>query len=159
VLTPTSQMRARRELEPPSLDEGWAVLERAAFAREPRSPPGAVGVFVAAAALARPGCAQALDDADRGAPHLLFDWRPGADPGALAPAAAELATGVSGRVEHALCSHPAGPPSCWCRPPLPGLPLAFARACGVEPARSVLIGTGPAHRALADALGARYAEP
>ena len=65
VLTPTSQMRARRELEPPSDDEGWAVLERAPFARAPRSPAGVAGVFVAAAALdgtrvarrARPRCA------------------------------------------------------------------------------------------------------
>ena len=41
-----------------------------------------------------------------------------------------------------LCPHPAGPPTCWCRPPLPGLPLAFAREHGVDPARSVLIGSG-----------------
>ena len=47
------------------------------------------------------------------------------------------------------------PPSCWCRPPLPGLPLAFARAHDVDPARSMLVGLSPAHRALATALGAR----
>jgi histidinol phosphatase-like enzyme len=64
---------------------------------------------------------------------------------------------VSGRVETALCPHPAGPPSCWCRPPLPGLPLAFARAHGVDPSRSILVGAGPAHRTLAATLGARYA--
>ena len=40
----------------------------------------------------------------------------------------------------ALCPHPAGPPICWCRPPLPGLLLAFARAHGVDPSRSTLIG-------------------
>ena len=38
----------------------------------------------------------------------------------------------------------------------PGLPLAFARTHDVDPARSILIGTGPAHRNLAAALGARY---
>ena len=38
----------------------------------------------------------------------------------------------------------------------PNLPLAFAHAHGLDPARSVLIGTGPAHRNLAAALGARY---
>jgi D-glycero-D-manno-heptose 1,7-bisphosphate phosphatase len=59
-------------------------------------------------------------------------------------------------VESALCPHPAGPPSCWCRPPLPGLPLAFAREHDVDPARSILIGAGPAHRTLATTLGARY---
>ena len=52
--------------------------------------------------------------------------------------------------------HRGGPPICWCRPPLPGLPLAFARAHGVDPARSTLIGTSPAHKTLATTLGARY---
>jgi hypothetical protein len=35
------------------------------------------------------------------------------------------------------------------------LPLAFARKHDVDPAGSTLIGTGPAHRTLANALGAR----
>jgi histidinol phosphatase-like enzyme len=69
-----------------------------------------------------------------------------------------LAAEVSGPVESALCPHPAGPPTCWCRPPLPGLPLAFARAQGVDPSGSLLVGTGPAHRTLAATLGARYRE-
>lgn len=40
--------------------------------------------------------------------------------------------------------------------PLPGLPLAFAREHEVDPSRSILVGTGPAHRTLATTLGARY---
>ena len=68
-----------------------------------------------------------------------------------------LAAAVSGPVETALCPHPAGPPTCWCRPPLPGLLLAFARAHGLDPARSLLIGSRPAHRTLATTLGAVYA--
>ncbi len=63
---------------------------------------------------------------------------------------------VSGPVETALCPHPAGPPICWCRPPLPGLPLAFSREHHIDPARSILIGIGPAHRTLATTLGAHY---
>ena len=58
--------------------------------------------------------------------------------------------------EIARCPHAGGPPICWCRPPLPGLPLAFARTHGVEPSVSTVIGTGPAHKTLAAALGARY---
>ena len=42
--------------------------------------------------------------------------------------------------------------------PLPGLPLAFARAHGVDPSSSIVVGTGPAHRTLATALGSRYAQ-
>ena len=155
VLTPTSQMRARRELEPPSDDEGWAVLEHAPFVRAPRSPAGVAGVFVAAAALDSPDWRSEVDPT---APHLLFDWRPGDDPDALAPAVAELAAELSGPVEGAVCTHPGGPPSCWCRPPLPGLPMAFARAHGVDPARSVLVGVSAAHRTLAATLGARYVD-
>ena len=63
---------------------------------------------------------------------------------------------ASAPVETAICAHAGGPPVCWCRPPLPGLPLAFARVHGVDPSRSLLVGTGPAHRTLANTLGARY---
>jgi aryl-alcohol dehydrogenase-like predicted oxidoreductase/predicted kinase len=156
VHAPTSQMRTQRELEPPSADEGFAEVEHVPFARRPPAEAGRVGVFVAAAALSRPGCEQALDQGDRGAPHLVFDWSPDGNVDALADVAARLAAAVSGPVESALCPHGAGPPSCWCRPPLPGLPLAFARTHGVDPSRSILVGTGPAHRTLATTLGARY---
>ena len=154
VHAPTTQMRALRELEPPSPDEGFARVEPLPFTRS--AMLGRAGVFVAAAALEQPGWKRALDQGDRDAPHLVFDWKPDGAPDALAAAAARLSSEVSGPVETALCPHAAGPPSCWCRPPLPGLPLAFARAHGLDPARSILVGTGPAHRTLATALGARY---
>ena len=156
VLAPTSQMRAARELEPPSTDEGFAGVEHVPFVRAPSSRRGAAGVFVAAAALAQPGWEAALEQGDRSAPHLVFDWSPDGDAAALAEAVARLSPRVSGPVESALCPHAAGPPTCWCRPPLPGLPLAFARAHGIDVSRSVLIGVGPAHRTLATTLGARY---
>jgi aryl-alcohol dehydrogenase-like predicted oxidoreductase len=146
VLAPTSQMRALRELEKPTPDEGFAAVERREFAREPAS--GRAGVFVVAAAWA-----QALEHGNPDAPHLVFDWSPDGD--AVDEARARLAAAVAGPVEAALCPHGGGPPTCWCRPPLPGLPLAFARAHGVDPACSLLVGTSPAHRTLAAALGAR----
>jgi aryl-alcohol dehydrogenase-like predicted oxidoreductase/predicted kinase len=158
ILAPTSQMRTLRELEAPSIDEGWAGLEQVTFERA-ASAPGAAGVFVAAGALKRPGWREALEEADRSAPHLLFDWQPGGDVEALASAVAALEAEVAARVEAALCPHPAGPPTCWCRPPLPGLPLAFARANRIDPSRSILIGAGPAHRTLAATLGARFLQP
>ena len=124
-------MRAARELEPPDEDEGFARIERIPFERVPR--PGVAGVFVAASALDR-------YHPEPGAPNLVFDWRPG-DPGPF---------------EHAVCTHPGGPPVCWCRPPLPGLLLEFARREGVAPERSVVVGTSATHRTLAQALGARF---
>jgi hypothetical protein len=90
------------------------------------------------------------------APHLVYDWHPDGRRESLDAAAAALAAEVTGPVEAALCPHPAGPPVCWCRPPLPGLALAFARTHGIDPARSTLVGSTSAHRTLAATLGARY---
>jgi len=158
VLAPTSQMRTFRELEPPSIDEGFAGVETIEFVRHHVPGRERAGVFVAARATERAAFELALSQGDRVAPHLLFDWRPGTSPEALAPDLARLAAVVDGPAEAALCPHAGGPPVCWCRPPLPGLPLVFARAHDLDPARSLLIGTGPAHRNLAAALGARYIE-
>jgi aryl-alcohol dehydrogenase-like predicted oxidoreductase/predicted kinase len=158
VLAPTSQMRALRELEPPSTDEGLAGVEEVTFTRRPPSRQRRVGVFVAAAALSHPGWEHALEQGDPDAPHLVFDWSPDGSPDELAAVANRLSVEVSGLVESALCPHAAGPPTCWCRPPLPGLPLAFAREHGVDLSRSIVVGTGPAHRTLATTLGARYVQ-
>src|SRR5262249_36879274 len=148
LLMPTSQMRALRELEPPSTDEGLAEVEQRRFVRAPPSGRAGAGVFVAAAALAEPGVNQELGRPAPGAPHPAFDWNPGGDVAELADAVTRVAAEVSGAVESALCPHGAGPPSCWCRPPLPGLPLAFARKHALDPSRSILIGCRPAHRTL-----------
>jgi hypothetical protein len=159
MLLPTRQMRAFRELEPPSTDEGFIAIERISFVRAPKSsgdnhPPE--GVFVAAAVLSRENWKDAVGRGAPGTPHLLFDWRPEATVDVLDVDAARLSAEVSGAVSSALCQHAAGPPVCWCRPPLPGLPLAFARLHGIDPSRSIVIGAGPAHRTLATTLGAGY---
>ncbi len=156
LMAPTSQMRVLRELEPPSLGEGFAEVDRVPFERRRRG--GDAGVLVAAAVLGVPEWAETLAAIDPSAPHLVFDWIPEGSPDDLADAAAALAATVTGRVERAVCPHGGGPPLCWCRPPLPGLPLAFARAGGVDPARSVLVGTSPAHGTLAATLGARLVQ-
>jgi hypothetical protein len=154
VMAPTSQMRALRELEPPSLDEGFAGVEEVSWQRA--ATLGRPGVLVAAPALERPGWEAAIADAHPSAPHLVFDWNPDGTPEALNGASARLRHVVGGPVESAVCPHGGGPPRCWCRPPLPGLALAFAAAHGLEPSRSTVVGSGPAHRTLANALGARH---
>jgi aryl-alcohol dehydrogenase-like predicted oxidoreductase len=157
LLAPTSQMRTFRELEPPGDDEGFAGIERRAFEPAPRT--GGAGLIVAAAAVGRDGWEDAVAGAAPAAPALLFDWNPDGDRSMLDSASARLAAALGRPVDSAQCAHPAGPPRCWCRPPLPGLPLAFARTHGVDPARSLVVGAGPAHRTLAAALGARYVQP
>jgi aryl-alcohol dehydrogenase-like predicted oxidoreductase len=156
VHAPTSQMRTVRELEPPAADEGFASVEQVLFTRS--AGPGRAGVFVGAAALRQPDWKGALEQGDRSAPHLVFDWSPDGTVEELADVTSLLAAEASGPVEIALCPHPAGPPTCWCRPPLPGLPLAFARKHTVDPSRSVLVGTSPAQRTLATSLGSRYVQ-
>lgn len=156
ALTPTSQMRTHRELEPPSRDEGFSEVRVIPFARAGTEGRTRTGVFVAAPALEQQGWEHAVDAGDRGAPHLIYDWSPEGAADRLEASVARLAGVVTGPVEGGLCPHAAGPPSCWCRPPLPGLPLAFARAHGIDPARSIVIGCRPAHRTLAATLGARY---
>jgi aryl-alcohol dehydrogenase-like predicted oxidoreductase/predicted kinase len=159
TLSPTQQMRALRELEPPSTEEGFASVEAMPFTRADEAERGRAGVFVAAPVVRRPGWEPVLEQhAARDTPCLVFDWRPEGTPDALADLVELLraARGPAAPVEAAVCPHAAGPPRCWCRPPLPGLPLAFARAHGVALARSIVIGASPAHRTLANALGARY---
>ncbi|MFI5285122.1 MAG: aldo/keto reductase [Candidatus Dormibacteria bacterium] len=160
ILTPTRQMSTFRQLEPPCTDEGFSAVERIPFTREPAASPArsdtAGGVFVSAAALAHPGWQRAIALGDPSSMHLLFEWRPDATLDVLDDEAARLSAEVAGGVVRALCPHPGGPPVCWCRPPLPGLILAFARNQGVDVSRSALVGVGPAHRTLARTLGARY---
>ena len=154
LMLPTSQMRTLRELEPPSIDEGFSAVQTMPFARcATGSEPG---VFVAAAATTRPGIDEALAGADSAAPHLVFDWIPAGETTALAEAAARVADAVTGPVETGACQHPGGPPRCWCRPPLPGLALSFARARSIDLARSRVVGCSQAHRTLAATLNARY---
>ncbi|MBV9941399.1 MAG: aldo/keto reductase [Solirubrobacterales bacterium] len=157
ALAPTQQMRALRELEPPSLDEGFATVEVMPFTRTPPVRRTRTGVFIAASALCAPGHEQALEQPGAETPYLVFDWIPHGAADALEPMVARVrATVGTGLVEAAFCPHGGGPPRCWCRPPLPGLPLAFARSHGIDLAGSVLIGTSAAHRTLARALGVRY---
>jgi aryl-alcohol dehydrogenase-like predicted oxidoreductase len=152
VMAPTRQMRALRELEPPGDDEGFDAIERVPFERA--AGRGSSAVLVAASA-----APELPSELDRDAPHLVFDWRPGGTAADLDREVAALAGVVTGPIEAALCAHPAGPPTCWCRPPLPGLVLDFARRHGVDPARAVVVGTSPAHRTLANALGAGFVGP
>jgi aryl-alcohol dehydrogenase-like predicted oxidoreductase len=143
---PQVQFRALRELEPPDPDEGWSALERVAFQRAPSG--GRPACFVALeAAVAAPEVVER--ESPPGALRLAFSWQPGS----VVPA---RDTRLPAGVAQLVCPHPAGPPICWCRPPLPGLLLQAAAEQGLDLSASVVVGVGPAHRAMADALGARY---
>jgi aryl-alcohol dehydrogenase-like predicted oxidoreductase/predicted kinase len=123
--------RTARVLERPSSDEGFAELEIVSFEREPSGSKPATFISI-----------DAKDPPTEGL-RFFFGWKPGersSDPNV------------------GICPHGGGPPVCWCRPPLPGLLLAWARANDVDVARSAVVGTSTAHRTMAKAIGASYVD-
>ncbi|NUO51757.1 MAG: AAA family ATPase [Polyangiaceae bacterium] len=155
---PTVQLRARRELEPPSEDEGFAAIERLAFERRARpweEHPGLVVELKTWLALSTDAATRLRDELG---PHrtLVFAWKEsGTVEEAIALARDAAATSVLGNPDVALCPHQGGPPSCWCRPPLPGLVVPWLREHAIDPRRSSLIGSHGSHQAMARALGFR----
>jgi predicted kinase len=142
-IAPTALFRMQRAVEPPVESEGFSSLEVRRFVRTPR-------------AHGRPARFVTIDLADLLPPEELREafvigWAPDAPP--------ELEARLAARCRAiALCRHGGGPPACWCRPPLPGLLLALARAHDLDLASSELHGTSRAHRELAAATGARFVE-
>jgi aryl-alcohol dehydrogenase-like predicted oxidoreductase/predicted kinase len=149
LIPPNAQFRWRRALEPPAIDEGFDAVEVVTFARRTASG-GARGVIVELGGEDWARLAPAIERA-RAAGWVVVGtaWRP-----AEAAAAPAAAAGV----DVAVCPHPAGPPVCWCRKPLPGLGLVLARKHELDLGRSVHVGRGPADRGFAARLGVRFVE-
>jgi predicted kinase len=155
--------RMQRQLEPPHLDEGFSSVETVRFVRapEPASARKRGSVAVPLEVVLQAGRHGPLDIPDRGEDDavLVFGWQPGADEAWQRRTAEAVLALLPHRerspVELAVCPHGAGPPVCWCRPPLPGLWLAFARRHSVDAARSTLVATTPAHHTMARTLGLR----
>ena len=157
TFAPNAQFGMRRTMEPPRLDEGFTQLERRTFTRAREPGHERSGVVILDQAIERVLADPALRErAERADALLVFAWSTA--PETLATRAAALAEALHRALDTALCPHPAGPPICWCRPPLPGLLVPWLARERIDPARSLLVGTGPAHRALAAALGLAYAE-
>jgi len=142
-LPPRALNNQMRQLEPPEDDEGFVKLERVPFALKP-VPVEVKPVSGRAIAL------EALRPELLGeGPLLVFAWLPEGD--------ARLVAATRGLdVELASCSHPAGPPLCWCRPPLPGLLLEFARRHRLT--SLTVVGTSTTHRKMAVAIGSPFIE-
>ena len=61
-------------------------------------------------------------------------------------------------IEVDFCPHAAGPPSCWCRKPLPGLGVMLVHRHRLDPAHCVYVGAGPQDPGFARRLGFEYRE-
>jgi aryl-alcohol dehydrogenase-like predicted oxidoreductase len=164
LFAPNALFRMERQLERPALDEGFASIDVVPFTRE--LPDGGAGVAVPLELIAGEKERGDTDEADmrsllsnvaKDGPLLVFGWRPNVD-AAWRESTLEMAKGAlagvwNGPIALGICDHAAGPPVCWCRPPLPGLWLDFARRYALDPRRSVLLARSPAHRTMARSLG------
>jgi aryl-alcohol dehydrogenase-like predicted oxidoreductase/FMN phosphatase YigB (HAD superfamily) len=167
-IDPRAQYRYRRDYEPPRLDEGFVAVDEVPFVRGP-PPDGKPALIVELDDLVwrgRPRTPDAIElraDAREALAawsqtHVLAGttWQPGlASSDALQARLAEL-LGRALVVAH--CAHAAGPPVCWCRKPMPGLALALAHTHGLDLARTLHVGKGPADRGFALRAGVRYAD-
>lgn len=167
-IDPRAQYRYRRDYEPPRLDEGLAAVDEVPFVRG--APPAGKPALIVElddvvwrgrprtpeAIELRPGARDALTAWSRSHALAGTTWQPGLDTTASLQARLAELLGVALVVAH--CAHPAGPPVCWCRKPLPGLALALAHAHGLDLARTLHIGKGPADRGFAHRAGIRYAD-
>lgn len=165
VIGPSAQFRYRRNYEPPELDEGFASLETIPFVRASSNATGRAFVIelddlvwrkrprtpeqIEIVAAARE-CIAAFAAAGYAIAGTTWLTPPVLD-GALAEQLGVPITVLR-------CTHPAGPPICWCRKPLPGLAIAYAHTHGIDPARSIHFGRGAADRGFAERAGFRYAD-
>lgn len=115
TLGPGAHFRTWKTVELPELSEGFTSLDVVSFVRR-AEPDGKPALFVGVDAL------EEIPETD--ALVIVVGWKEG---------------GLDTPHLNFVCPHPGGPPTCWCRPPLPGAFLAAARAHGVSLAKSRLL--------------------
>jgi hypothetical protein len=163
ALAPHAAFRMQRELELPAADEGFAQIERLHFVRQ-HHEGGVAGTFVALAAL---GPTAALSDSlgallgetPEASPALIYAWQPDATADwlqALRESLENARTATGRIVDLAVCPHPGGRPTCWCRPPLPALLLELAHRHRIDLRHSTLVGASTADRTMSHALGMSF---
>jgi aryl-alcohol dehydrogenase-like predicted oxidoreductase len=143
LLLPTPLAKLHRSIEPPANDEGFASIDRRPFQRDAGN--GRRGIAIPYEGIG------VLPEIPKDVPILVFGWKPSAVEQWQRETEAALA--VDRPLMLAFCTHSDGPPECWCRPPLPGLWLAFALRFGVDAAVSSMLALSPTQRTMAAELG------
>jgi aryl-alcohol dehydrogenase-like predicted oxidoreductase/histidinol phosphatase-like enzyme/predicted kinase len=177
---PAVQFRYQRELEPPDASEGFASILRVPFARavDPSRVNRALIVWCDGILLRSRSDQRfpvSVGDVDVFERHgeivrryeadgwriLGLSWRPEIADGTTSAVEVDRVfarmrelLGVAIDVEY--CPHGAGPPTCWCRKPLPGLGVLLIHRHRVDPARSLYVGHGPHDAAFARRLTLPY---
>jgi aryl-alcohol dehydrogenase-like predicted oxidoreductase/predicted kinase/histidinol phosphatase-like enzyme len=169
-LLPDAQFRYERILEAPSISEGFERVDQVAFtARDDVRPAGnARAVILDADDLILPETEtferrRTRLTTLRADGWLLFvhAWRPDVARGAtdladVEQSLAQLRTQLGLDIDLAYCVHDAGPPICWCRKPIPGPLVDFARRRRVSLRDSIIIGGSAPDRTMAERLGTSF---
>lgn len=175
---PEVLVRHRRVFEPPRAEEGFAAVEEHPFRAHPAAAGARAALLVRyegvlhvsrSGARAPRDASDVLVPAGRGAAlrrHLEpsarlafgYSWRPDVAAGALAAGALDAVFDLTHRelgvqLEAVHCPHGDEPPTCWCRPPLPGLGALLVERHGLDPGRCLLVGADAADLAFARRMG------
>ncbi|HEX6065428.1 MAG TPA: aldo/keto reductase [Longimicrobiales bacterium] len=142
---PDAQFRYQREMEPPSEDEGFRVIEQRAFQRMVPHTGDKRAVFFDPNEVTPANIAALRNHRDAGWLLCGIAWRPSGEKRVL----------ENLDYEYRECTHPAGPPICWCRKPLPGLLLEAALKHRIDLGNSVIVGDSAADKTMAGRLGMR----
>jgi hypothetical protein len=143
---PDAQFRYQREVEPPRADEGFKSIERRAFQREHVNSGDKKAVFFDPAEVTAQVAEVLQKYHAEGWLLIGLAWCP---PGKAKPSFDGIA------YESLQCTHPAGPPICWCRKPMPGLILESAARHNLDLRACMLIGETAADQTMARRLGIR----
>jgi aryl-alcohol dehydrogenase-like predicted oxidoreductase/histidinol phosphatase-like enzyme/predicted kinase len=179
VLPPRVLFDFRRGFEDPAADEGFASIEVVEFARRPRRGETRALIVELDGVLRRsfagrdrptgPGDVEIIEERaaavrrwrDRGHLVLATSWQP--EVGAGQRSAEDVEAGFERTsdllgfdLEVIWCRHPAGPPACWCRKPLPGLGVALIRRHHLDVSASTFVGRNSTDRLFAERLGFEY---
>ena len=177
---PGVQFRYQRQLEPPELSEGFSGVDIVPFVRQLDAAFANRAIILWCDEVllrSRSGIRVPLTPedvevvADRvemlrryrdaGYRLLAISWQPEIVNGvqsvdgvaAVVRRMCEL-LGVDIEVEY--CPHAPGPPTCWCRKPLPGLGVLLVQRHRLDPAQCIYVGSGPQDPGFARRLGFIY---
>jgi predicted kinase len=167
---PTVQFRHQRELEPPDPTEGFSRIDIAPFerTRDPALTGHALIVWCdgtlmgdVAADVQRQRAAALRRYRDEGWLLLGLAWRPQIADKTMTieetdAGFARLQEQLGVSLDVLYCPHAAGPPTCWCRKPLPGLGVVFIQRHRLDPSRCIYVGSGPQDPGFARRLGFQY---
>jgi aryl-alcohol dehydrogenase-like predicted oxidoreductase/predicted kinase/histidinol phosphatase-like enzyme len=177
---PGVQFRYARELEPPEMSEGFSRVDVVPFERrvDPSFTSRAVIVWCDDVLLrSRSGRRTPMDvddvevpldraavlrqHQDAGWKVLGLSWQPEISEGVQTFDGARAVFARMNEllglgVEVEFCPHPAGPPTCWCRKPLPGLGVLLMHRHRLDPRQCVYVGAGPQDPGFARRLGCEF---